>query len=333
MKSINEKLLEACEYGRLKTVMRLLDAGVDPGGHLDEDFDIWSAEEPWEPPLFLATWYGHEDIVAMLLERGANPEVRVWSNRLIRSLEPSERGWYPGAMSPAEVASHDGRIDILELLATYEVELSVVNVKNGSCCLLLAMQAEQWDTVKYLIEEAGVDFAKTNSQCNSNYYWKFLGRATPQLFEWGLRVGIFDGLPKKESAEYMAVWYLSQGEIDLAIKHLKPLGGLQAKLHGEEKKSLLHIAVQMGNADYARQLIDAGADVNARSELGTPLFRAVSFDNLDLVKLLVEAGAKINTKVHGLTALQLAKEDGYDAIYEYLFENTGSTRPERSKNR
>jgi ankyrin repeat protein len=72
----------------------------------------------------------------------------------------------------------------------------------------------------------------------------------------------------------------------------------------------LWAACQECNIESVRELIDAGADVNARSGINqtTPLMETVrSYDNkcpADLVVMLVEAGAKLNLQdARGYTAL------------------------------
>jgi ankyrin repeat protein len=75
--------------------------------------------------------------------------------------------------------------------------------------------------------------------------------------------------------------------------------------------SLLHVAAEYGNADVARVLIDAGADVNAAAsvdELGlnghTPLFHTVnSSDNraAPILEMLLKAGARADVALRGIT--------------------------------
>jgi ankyrin repeat protein len=55
----------------------------------------------------------------------------------------------------------------------------------------------------------------------------------------------------------------------------------------------LSVAITWGNPEAVRLLIDAGADVNAITELGrTLLHDAVSFGNIEIVRLLLERGAQ-----------------------------------------
>ncbi len=74
--------------------------------------------------------------------------------------------------------------------------------------------------------------------------------------------------------------------------------------------SLLHVAVEYGNLEAARVLIESGADVNARAAVDengfnghTPLFHAVNQNprqTTDMLRLLLAAGAKTDVWLPGL---------------------------------
>lgn len=67
--------------------------------------------------------------------------------------------------------------------------------------------------------------------------------------------------------------------------------------------------IQMGNYDAVKALIDAGENVNRKSNGMTPLMFAARHNKAKIAKLLIENGAKLKTKSDKgrLTALDLAK--------------------------
>jgi ankyrin repeat protein len=72
-------------------------------------------------------------------------------------------------------------------------------------------------------------------------------------------------------------------------------------------------AIEMRDVDRVRELIDAGADVNARGhdpEGETPLMLAVATGDPAVVQLLIDAGANVNCAgtLSGWTPLMLARE-------------------------
>ncbi len=75
--------------------------------------------------------------------------------------------------------------------------------------------------------------------------------------------------------------------------------------------------IQMGNYDAIKSLIDAGENVNKKSNGLTPLMFAARHNKAKIAKLLIESGAKLKTKYDraDMTALDMAKRSkAIDAI-------------------
>ncbi len=87
----------------------------------------------------------------------------------------------------------------------------------------------------------------------------------------------------------------------------------------------LHLAAFFGHPELATALLDAGADVNARSSnamKNTPLHAAAAGGQAGLVELLLKRGADPNaTQEGGWTALHSAAQAGNREMVEVLLTN------------
>ncbi len=79
-------------------------------------------------------------------------------------------------------------------------------------------------------------------------------------------------------------------------------------------------AVKSGDAHKVGQLLAAGADPNARGQIGlTPLISAALGGRADIAKLLADKGADVNARSdNGLTALMLAAAEGHKEVAHLL---------------
>ena len=110
--------------------------------------------------------------------------------------------------------------------------------------------------------------------------------------------------------------------------HIETVGVLLA--HGADPNLCGNIHPSIGvtalmkasaaNPAIVQKLLDAGAAVNARDDLGeTALHSAVAGDQLETVKLLVEAGAELSARSYGgATALSYAQEAENEEIIDFL---------------
>ena len=90
------------------------------------------------------------------------------------------------------------------------------------------------------------------------------------------------------------------------------LVGAGADLNLRDKNGLTALAWAVHSYESAKVLIDAGADVNAKSNIGgTPFLTAAAYPrNAALLRLMLAKGANIKTSVFGSTVLTLAALTG-----------------------
>jgi len=102
-----------------------------------------------------------------------------------------------------------------------------------------------------------------------------------------------------------------------------------ATLLSRDGWTALHLAAFFGHVESARELLNAGAPVNARSTnamKNLPLHAAAAGKSLPVVKLLIERGADLNGRQHGAwTALHAAAANGDIEMVKALVEGGADT--------
>ncbi|WP_298221058.1 ankyrin repeat domain-containing protein [Flavobacterium sp.] len=82
----------------------------------------------------------------------------------------------------------------------------------------------------------------------------------------------------------------------------------QRVLSNYGKNTPLCIAIQKGEFDLVKKLIEYGADVNEKSFGMTPLMVAARYNKTEIIKFLLANGANVNDKDEkGFTALRYAE--------------------------
>lgn len=95
---------------------------------------------------------------------------------------------------------------------------------------------------------------------------------------------------------------------------------IDSRVPAPTREPNLHLAALQGNLDAARELIEAGADLNAKDVYGsTPLIVAATFGKTDVAKALIDAGADLSVANNeGSTPLHVAAFFGRTEIVEAL---------------
>jgi ankyrin repeat protein len=85
--------------------------------------------------------------------------------------------------------------------------------------------------------------------------------------------------------------------------------------------TFLFTAVQRGNLEIVKILVENGANVNITDyNRNTPAILAAKYGFLDILKYLVEKGADINMMDYdGITPLKAAEKYGRSEVVEYLY--------------
>ncbi|XP_067675639.1 uncharacterized protein [Haliotis asinina] len=318
-------LMYSCYLGHSDLTEWLIHRGADPelldeegdnclhltcrGGSVDiaksliaVDMDINKRGEHGRTPLMYASYNGHEEIVKLLLEKGALPNLDVSSIdekdnclhlacvkgelRIVKvildqaKVDIESRG--ERARTPLMYACRHGQLETVKELLARHANTNVLD-ETGFSCLHLAAMKGHVPTAEWLLSVGqGIDVDCTNNT----------GR-TPLMY--AMRNGHAD----------MVDLLIAQGS-DISVKDHSTV-------------SCLHMAVQSGSWPLIELCLDKGHDVNACSKAyQTPAMRACRQGDLNLFKRLVEKGANVSL---GDGCLSAACINGSLEIVDYLLSN------------
>lgn len=189
--------------------------------------------------------------------------------------------------------------------------------------LLMAIKANDIVTIRELINQAtDVNYFDTNDTFTP------LMQAINQS-----QIEVVRLLLEADANIYLSTYFedtplglaASKGNLEIVLLLLQASadpnnGGLQSPLYA---------AINIEDFEITRTLIEAGADVNSKTESYiTPLMVAATRGNLYLVELLVNSGANVNAtddiNGNGVTALVKAADNGHQEVFDYLFPLTSS---------
>ncbi|XP_046329915.2 serine/threonine-protein phosphatase 6 regulatory ankyrin repeat subunit A-like isoform X2 [Haliotis rufescens] len=176
------RLYHASDAGNLEEVKRLLSLNVDVNCR-------WYSRTP----VMEAAYYGHRDVVELLVSKGADVSLvdkdgnnilhyactggYVEAVKLVLSLnvvDINSRGWR--SRTPVMGAAHSGHRDVVELLVSKDADVSLVD-EDGNNILHYACVGGYVETVKYLLSLNVVDIdARDNAGLTAADWARYWGR-------------------------------------------------------------------------------------------------------------------------------------------------------------
>ena len=259
------------------------------------DVEYWT-------PLHAAARFGNYDIAKLLVEFGANPEVRLDEQyhmayakgplamfRFIfgrcsdlNSLDP--RVGNAGYLTPLHVASQYGHFDVAHLLLDRGADVNVCDEK-GRTPLHFASNQGYLAIARLLIDRNADVNARTKD------------RKTPIHFA------------SDDRHRDVAMLLIEQGaEVDSRDKAFK---------------TPLNRAAKFGHLDVARFLVECGASVSSLDNLGrTPFHTSSYFGHLHITKFLLECGINVDILDRKeKTSLYLTSSRGHVDVVRFLTEH------------
>ena len=288
--------------------------------------------------LYSAVQEGHPDVVRVLIDAGADIETKgSWGHSPLEcaSLRDDVVSVKMLVEAGAAVAEADKRRDSCLLLAVIQghtetvrylaglPQVDVDEVRNRQSALFCAIQQGVHHDVVQALIDGGADIERISSWGGRKplLFASSLGHLAivKVLVGAGADVQVTDSKGETCLIQGARCRCLSQEE-GLLMRYLVGLPEVDVNHADENGMTALHGAAKRGYPDVVQVLIDGGADIEARNNLGrSPLLVACENGDVAKVKMLVEAGAGVRaTDIAGNTCLILAAHFGHTEIMRYL---------------
>lgn len=252
-------------------------------------------------PLLLAAAYTHEDTVKLLIDLGADFELKDSYDRTV-----------------LHFVSERGMLDIVKYLVTMGCDFNARTVE-GHTPFNLAVRYYYISLIKHFID-SGADVNCIDIHEKAPVHYACIKG----------RLDILRYLVSK-GCDLYAVTSAGETPLTLAVKHSHLslvnyliVSGVDVNFRDKNKKTALHFACKSGSLEIVEALTKKGSNINIQDKrLDTPLHIAVKFSRLATVKHLLKAGADCNIQnSKGTTAFQyiLASPfclDGIECFLEY----------------
>jgi len=292
-----------------------------------------------QTPLYVACKEGHKTIVMLLLNSGANPNIKNEYHATASKLFPF----------PLQTAVQQGNAEICNLLLQNGAKLNL----PGEPLLPIACSAarDEWktdeaaetrsddqmlSTVRLLLQQE-VNVNAVSDEGDTALYRACRSHqleVVRVLLEAGADVNL------TSDRRYPLMAACSDGSVELIS--LLVCAGADAKCSNSSNETCLHVLIDaylsilnsrtpavgdptVNIVNVIKSLLEAGADINARSsQEETALYRASRAGHGDIVRLLLDAGAETDG-MSSCRPLYAACECGYAEIVDLLLQHGADT--------
>ena len=291
-------MIHAAYMGRLRFIQRLIDVGVSSNINFNHT-----------TPLGDAVRAGQTEAVRLLLENGAEPNLRSTDNKLPMELVPD--GYEEitklliqhGATDPSDQPF--GAEDLINTVKAGDLNTTRVLIIMGADPD--AAGAEKEFPIEIASAEGNLEMVKTLLGGGASLNQTDSGRVNPlekalENRHYNLYRYLLDqGANPSNGTRFNSIFRdaVKTGDINLITdtirhSHLRDVDELVYYSTGEDR-SMLHIAADAGNLDVVTFFIDSGASLDRQSTNGiTPLISAAAHGNVDIINLLLDWGANPN---------------------------------------
>jgi ankyrin repeat protein len=266
-------------------------------------------------PLFVASASGHTDVIHVLI--GAHANVNQANT---------------ASSTPLYIAAGKGYVDVVQVLINALASVNLARTDTGTTPLCRAAINGHLDVVQVLIDaHADVNQARTDTGATPLWWAAQQGRVDIVQVLVDAYADINKATTDTGSTPLFTA--VLNGHVDV-IKVLLSVGADVNQSVADTGATPLCRAAEKGHFDVVQVLVDAHADVNqARTDTGaTPLWWAAQQGRVDIVQVLVDAHADINkaTTDTGSTPLFTAALNGHVDVIKVLLSVGADVNQARS---
>ncbi len=300
-------------------------------------YDINCKDEGGITPLLLAASYKHENILRLLLEKGAHPSTRCdkgnttlhWLTSipeipitetlidlLLRNRPPFEVANGEG-VTPLMNACLDGETMLATRLISHGADIHATD-SEGRAALYLAAREGQLEIVKVLLDH-GANIEAPNKNGRRPLH------VAAQQAQLEVVKALLDHGANVEAPDQDAWRPLHLAACNDQLDVVKALLDHGANIEAPNKNGRrpLHVAAQQAQLEVVKALLDYGANIEASTKVGSrPLHIAAWNGQLSVVKTLLDHGANVEApNSDGERPLHYAAKYGYLEIIKVLLDH------------
>ncbi|KAL9117500.1 MAG: hypothetical protein Q9187_005963 [Circinaria calcarea] len=276
------------------------------GGHeaiiqllLEKGADVDAKDENGHTALHEAAFKGNKAVIRLLLEKGADIKVK------------DKDKWT--AMHAAALSGHEA---IIQLLLEKGADIDAKD-EDGQTVLYQAASSGHEAVIRLLLEKGADIEAKDKDK------WTALHMAASFEHEAVVRLLLKNGADiEAKDKDGQTALYRAALRGHEAVVRLLLENGADIEAKNENEWTIMHTAAFFGHEAVVRLLLEKGADIEAKNIQGrTALDKAVLKGHDAVVRLLLENGADIKAKNKWeWTALHTAASNGHEAVVRLLLE-------------
>jgi ankyrin repeat protein len=223
-----------------------------------------------ETVLGVASREGHSDVARVLLEHGADTELR------------DGYDW-----SPLDRVSQKGHEGVAGVLLEHGADVRALD-RYGNTALHVAsgIHSSGHPVVARLLLEHGADANAKNRYNRTPLHWAQNESVARVLLEYGAETNAQD-------VDNRTTLHLALKKRRAEVARVLLENGADANSRDSKNKTPLHLACRRGDVDVGRWLLQHGSDIHARDNKGrTPFQVASANQHHDVMQLLLEHGAE-----------------------------------------